>query len=149
MNSQGFVLACHGCDRAAGERILSGAEQVRASDNKHDWMGSGAYFWENSPRRALSWAQFLKENPQYARTQVKIPFVIGAIIVPGRCLDLMESGSLTILRDAYCEYAATMKDAGSLLPQNEMGHPGDEDLVKRHLDCAVINYLHTTRGEQN
>ena len=78
-----------------------------------------------------------------------MPFVIGAIIVPGRCLDLMESGLLTNLRDAYREYAATMKDAGSLLPQNKMGHPGDEDLVKRHLDCAVINYLHTTRGEQN
>ena len=54
-----------------------------------------------------------------------------------------------MILDTDREYAATMKDAGSLLPRNEMGHPGDEDLVKRHLDCAVINYLDTTRAEQN
>ena len=53
MNLPGFVLAYHGCDREVGERILAGEEQVRPSANDYDWLGPGAYFWENSARRAL------------------------------------------------------------------------------------------------
>ena len=64
MNFPGFVLAFHGCDRAVGERILAGKEHVRPSDNDYDWLGPGAYFWENNPRRALAWAQFLHNHPR-------------------------------------------------------------------------------------
>lgn len=148
MNFPGFVLAYHGCDRAVGERILSGVDHVRVSDNRHDWLGPGAYFWENSPERALAWAKFLHGNPRYVQTPVKNPFVVGAIIVPGRCLDLTESRCLRILRDTYQEFVATMGDAESALPQNEKGHSRDEDLVKRYLDCAVINFLHLIRRER-
>lgn len=35
------------------------------------------------------------------------------------------------------------------LPANEPGFSGDLDLVKRHLDCAVINFAHHARGVQN
>jgi len=31
------------------------------------------------------------------------------------------------------------------MPENMKGFSGDEDLVKRHLDCAVINFLHQAR----
>jgi len=40
-----------------------------------------------------------------------------------------------------------MKASGTQLPKNEGGHPGDADLVKRKLDCAVINFVHTYREE--
>jgi len=88
MTPEGFVLAYHGCDARVGGGILAGRGHVRPSTNKHDWLGSGAYFWENSPTRALQWAQFLKDHPKIAASKVNEPFVIGAIIKPGRCLDL-------------------------------------------------------------
>jgi hypothetical protein len=34
------------------------------------------------------------------------------------------------------------------LPRNERGHSEDEDLVKRRLDCAVINFLHSMRRQE-
>ena len=148
MNFPGFVLAYHGCDRTVGERILAGVEHVRPSDNDYDWLGPGAYFWENSPRRALAWAQFLRDHPRYARTPVREPFVIGAIIDPGWCLDLTETRCLGILRQAYDEFAVTMAASESPLPKNEKGHSEDEDLVQRRLDCAVINFLHILREQE-
>lgn len=148
MNEPGVVLAYHGCDRSVGERILSGEEHVRVSKNKHDWLGPGAYFWENSPHRALEWGKFLHKNPQLTKKPIKEPFVIGSILLPGRCLDLTEAHSLGILRDAYKEFAAMMKEAGTPLPRNEKGHSEDEDLVKRYLDCAVINFLHSIRQDR-
>lgn len=148
MNFPGFVLAYHGCERAVGERILLGSEHVRASTNKHDWLGHGAYFWENSPQRAKVWAEFLRDNPKYARTPVKEPFVIGAIIDPGWCLDLTDTRCLAILRETYDEFAAVMLASETPLPRNEKGHSGDQDLVKRRLDCAVFNFLHLMRQQQ-
>ena len=32
------------------------------------------------------------------------------------------------------------------LPKNSKGHTSDEDLVKRYLDCFVINNLHAIRA---
>jgi hypothetical protein len=34
------------------------------------------------------------------------------------------------------------------LPENTSSHQGDEDLVRRYLDCAVINCVHELRKEQ-
>lgn len=56
MRIPGLVLGYHGCDREVAERVLAGKTEVRSSTNAFDWLGSGVYFWENNPRRALSWA---------------------------------------------------------------------------------------------
>jgi hypothetical protein len=148
MNFPGFVLAYHGCDRAVGERILSGEEELRTSANDYDWLGSGAYFWENSPRRALQWAETLRDHPECSQSEVTTPFVIGAIIQPGWTLDLTDAGCLQILRKAYDDMAESMFDSRIDLPRNERGRTQDADLVKRTLDCAVINYLHLMRAER-
>lgn len=39
------VLAYHGCDVQVAERLLRG-EQFKKSQNDHDWLGEGVYFWE-------------------------------------------------------------------------------------------------------
>jgi len=147
MNFPGVVLGYHGCDRAVGERILSGREHVRASANDYDWLGYGAYFWENSPQRALQWAEFQRDHPDYAQTQITTPSVIGAIIQPGWTLDLTDAGCLRMLRNAHDDMAESMAVSQIDLPLNEKGHASDVDLVKRRLDCAVINYLHIMRLE--
>lgn len=91
MTFDGKVLAYHGCDRSIGERILAGREHLRISENEYDWLGSGAYFWEASPARAFRWAEFLQTKPESSQGRIQEPFVIGAIVATGRCLDLAES----------------------------------------------------------
>ncbi len=121
---------------------------MRPSTNPYDWLGHGAYFWENSVSRARSWAELAKKNPKVSKTKIGEPFVIGAIVDPGYCLDLSEEGCLEILRSAYRPFVETMATVGAPLPKNEAVRPGDTDLVKRQLDCAVINSLHQLREEQ-
>lgn len=128
-------------------RGLAGKEDIRVSENPHDWLGSGAYFWENNPARAISWARFLVANPQAGRGKIAEPAVIGAIMDPGSCLDLTEESSLGLVHDAYHGFVSACDEAGFSIPENEPGFKGDEDYVKRHLDCAVLNFLHRTRAE--
>jgi hypothetical protein len=147
MQHTGLVLAYHGCDRDIGESILAGSSEVQISKNAWDWLGEGAYFWENSYHRALKWAEFLGKNPQYSKKPIRKPFVIGAIIDPGNCLDLTESESLEILQSAHRTMEALADFSDSPLPENlpASKNQADDDRVKRYLDCAVINFLHESR----
>ena len=140
MITSGVVLAYHGCDSELGERLLSGEEELQSSINDYDWLGSGAYFWEASARRALDWARFLQR-----RGKIGEPFVVGAIILPGLCLDLTDAANLNILATAFARYDFLASLTGTPIPQNLRGSTADDDLVKRHLDCAVFNFLHEYR----
>ena len=64
------------------------------------------------------------------------PAVIGAIIDPGLCLNLLESSALAQLKQAY-EIIELIEDP---IPQN-IG----TDLRARYLDCAVIEMIHQLR----
>ncbi|MBI6919906.1 MULTISPECIES: hypothetical protein [Pseudomonas] len=134
-----LVLGFHGCDRTTGEAILAG-EPISPSVNEYDWLGEGAYLWENSPERALSYAQLIK---RYKRGQGSIndPFVVGAVIDLGLCLNLTEEGALQELGAAYCLLTASTES----LPENKPGFSGDPDNLKRFLDCAVFKALHSAR----
>jgi len=134
-----FVLGFHGCDRKIGEAVLAG-DQISPSMNEYDWLGEGAYFWESSPERALSYARLIK---QYKRGQgsIKEPYVVGAVIDLGLCLNLTEEGALHELGAAYHLLAAST----DVLPENKPGFPGDTDNLKRFLDCAVFQSLHSAR----
>lgn len=148
MFATSFVLGYHGCDRKVGERILESEDHVVVNSNRYDWLGHGAYFWENSPRRARSWAEFLKKHPPEPNKKIDQPFVIGAIINLGNCLDLTDADSLEIIRAGFDEFQRTTTQAGADLPKNEPAHGADEDLVKRHLDCAVVNFVHLLRERE-
>ena len=80
MLATGLVFGYHGCDRAIGERILKNQAHVSVSENEYDWLGHGAYFWENSFERALQWAKLINRNPQHSKHKIKEPFVVGAKI---------------------------------------------------------------------
>jgi hypothetical protein len=151
MRTSPFVLAYHGCDSALANRIILGKEPVSISDNAHDWLGTGAYFWDNDPLRALQWAERIQKHPQHNKHKIHHPAVIGAIIDPGNCLDLTDTESLRLVKQAYDAISVIWKlveeYGGDGFPKNEKAHPDDDDLVKRYLDCAVINYLHKAREE--
>lgn len=148
MYASAFVLGFHGCDETVGEAVLAGKQHLVPSTNDHDWLGHGIYFWENSPERARQWAEFLARHPRRSRRPVTKPFVVGAIIDLGFCLDLTEASSLEAVRTAHQELSDLFEAADIWLPPNEPGHSADENLIKRNLDCAVINYLHQARAGQ-
>lgn len=144
MRSSALVLGYHGCDRRVGERILGSGGHLRPSENDYDWLGSGIYFWEDNPRRALDWAEFVRDNPKFSRARIHDPFVIGAVIDPGNCLDLLETDSIRIVEETYQRLAAALSAAGVPMPKNQ--RQGNEWAVRR-LDCAVVNHVHEFRAQ--
>ena len=149
-----FVLGYHGCDRELAEKIVLGRQEVAISENEHDWLGKGAYFWENDPLRALEWARWIARHPQHSKHRIASPAVVGAILNKGNCLDLTDSESLRLVKQTYEVFRMVQEyTSGEVLPVNKPGFSGDEDLVKRYLDCAMINFLHeltddpTVKGE--
>jgi hypothetical protein len=146
MESFGITLGFHGCDRKVGERILSGRQKhLKVSTNPYDWLGSGAYFWENDEDRAMKWARMVKKHPQHFRQKIDEPFVLGAIIDLGMCLDLTRASCLDEIRSAHEDMSSLLAETGTPIPVNKAGFQGDLDLVKRHLDCATVNFVHQIR----
>lgn len=134
-----FVLGYHGCCPEVGERVLAGEVLLIPSDEKYDWLGPGIYFWEADPQRAWEWAEWKVKRGDY-----KKPFVVGAVIDLGNCLDLMSRSDLEVLIEAYAGLDKTRKESGILepLPENRRVGDDDEDMLLRFRDCAVIRHLH-------
>lgn len=131
-----FVLGFHGCERKIGEQLLSNRINIRKSENNYDWLGHGMYFWENDPDRALEWAK------KSSKTKHD-PFVIGAVIDLGNCLNLLNYSRLAEVRNAYQYLEVTM------LPMEfaKLKNIGGTDNLLRRLDCAVFMALHKFRAD--
>ena len=126
-----FILGYHGCDREVGERILAG-EQIHPSDNEYDWLGPGAYFWEADPDRGLSFAR----EAQSRSAKIEHPFVVGAVIELGHCLDFTTEASI---RHAVAAHERVMEAFSKLGVDPPRNSP---DLLRRDLDCAVVRMIH-------
>jgi hypothetical protein len=124
--------------------VLTGKTSLEKSNNKYDWLGHGIYFWDNSPSRALEYAEFLRKHPERSKTKIKNPGVIGAVINLGYCLDLLDFENLQLLKSGF-ELLSTA--AGNDIPKNKSVGT-TEDLLLRELDCAVIETLHQFRKEK-
>jgi hypothetical protein len=124
-----------------GLAVLNGQMDLSPSDNSWDWLGGGIYFWEQNPVRALKYAEESKSGSQKNKIRIKTPFVLGAIIELGNCLNLMEPMSLGIIKSSYKSLKDIYKNLGEPMPQNRGAN--------RQLDCAVIKYVHETRKETN
>lgn len=137
-----FTLGYHGCDKAVGLDIIAGASSLIGSDQDHDWLGPGVYFWERDPKRACEWAE------TKSRRTSMTPFVIGAVIEFGNCLDLTVREDIEMLRGAYDGLLKTKALGGEQMPRNR-DHPADKskDRLFRNLDCAVIRFLHDSIEE--
>jgi len=124
-----LLLGYHGCDASVADKVVSGT-LFRPSENDFDWLGSGVYFWEANPKRALEFAEEQKK-----RGKVSTPDVVGAVISLGLCLDLTTKAGLDAVGQAYADYKTIVDTANEVLPANS------KDLLRRNLDCAVVNYL--------
>lgn len=131
--STGFILGYHGCKTSVAETLLAG-EAFKPSTNDWDWLGSGVYFWESNPQRALDWARTI-HGPEDG-------CAVGAIIDPGLCLDLTTSSGLAAVKEGYDTLALAFELAGSRMPRNTQRGPAAPDRVVRRLDRAVIHMVH-------
>jgi hypothetical protein len=130
------ITGFHSCDREVGLRILNGDDELRVSTNPWDWLGPGVYFWEQNPARALEYAIEVAKGAQKNSGPIKTPFVIGAIIELGNCLNLIEPNSINIVKQAHTSLEQLINDSGQKMPVNKGAN--------RKLDCAVIQMVHET-----
>ena len=128
------ISAFHSCDKAVGLRILNGEDDLIASENEWDWLGPGIYFWEHNPGRALEYAVECAAGQQKNRNRIKTPFVIGAIIELGNCLNLLEPISIDVVRNAHDWLVETCNKNDKSIPVNKG--------AIRKLDCSVIKCVH-------
>jgi len=134
------VIGYHSCDRELGLRLVNGDSDLKASKNAWDWLGEGIYFWEEDAVRALQYAQEVAAGTQKNKVAAKVPFVIGAIIELGKCLNLVEIESLRILTEGYEGMRYLFEIGGRPMPVNNNSN--------RALDCAVINYINQTNADK-
>tara|TARA_R110002110_G_scaffold107622_12_gene269249 strand:+ start:985 stop:1569 length:585 start_codon:yes stop_codon:yes gene_type:complete len=134
-----FILGYHGCDSSIAAKLLDG-HNFKPSQNDYDWLGHGIYFWEANPKRGLDYARELKAK----RPEMKIrnPDVVGAVIDLGLCLDLTTLAAVEQVKKAHDKLQSLARLEGSQLPENKSD-------LRRHLDCLVLETLHTIRSDEN
>lgn len=128
-----LALGFHGCRREVAERLVANPDDIRISENDWDWLGAGFYIWENNLERAEEWA---------LNTYGEDAAVVGVVYELGNCLDLMESSSIKLVKDARKDCEEFLTSIGMPLPMNkDVKRDRNNDKLLRYLDCAVINYL--------
>jgi len=134
-----LVLGFHGCEGSERDRLITDPTYIRSSSESFDWLGHGMYFWENNPKRAMLWAEQKKNVGSILK-----PAVVGAVIELGRCLDLLDSTNIELLKESYRLFKTDSEKLDNPIPKNQ-DHPGDsgKNKVLRYLDCAVIEYTHS------
>ncbi|MBI2431883.1 MAG: hypothetical protein HYV26_03325 [Candidatus Hydrogenedentes bacterium] len=144
-----LILGFHGCDKRTGEKVLCGEiPHLSRSENAYDWLGHGIYFWEHNPERALEFAMEQRDHPRPNKPKIDEPFVVGSVIDPANCLNLLESEALRLVSRAYGQFCRISEEANSPLPQNKSDTRSGE-LLQRFLDCAVIETLHDLRARED
>lgn len=134
-----IILGFHGCELKVADGLLLGEKALRPSTNPWDWLADGAYFWEQDAQRAYDFACQIQAKPHpHGNHEVSTPAVVGAVITPGRCFDLLDSRNHERLIEAYELLKASLEALKRPIPSNHH----KKDKILRDLDCAVIKELH-------
>lgn len=118
MRATGF----HGTSAEAAQRILSTGFEI--SRNEYEWLGDGAYFFQDAPARAMEWAR-----QRFGDDAA----VIGAEIELGDCIDLLDVPWHAQIAIAYPQLLVALEEKGHLPPRQSVG--------AHRLDRSVMNYL--------
>ena len=140
----GLVLGFHGCERETAKRLLAVAgetEHLKPSTNDYDWLGEGIYFWENDPFRAKEFAWERNTLSRDEPGHIRQPYVIGAVIDLGLCLNLTDRRALDEVSSAHRYLTSVFQELGLELPKNT-----GRDFKARKLDCLVIDTVHWLRA---
>jgi hypothetical protein len=134
------VTGFHSCDKEVGLKVLTGDIELTPSVNTWDWLGQGIYFWEQNPQRALEYAEESAKGTQFNKKRIHTPFVIGATIELGHCLNLVEPDSINLLKEGYKGLSESYAGLKKTLPQNKDNN--------RRLDCAVIQFIQQSQEKK-
>lgn len=115
------AIGYHGTSVERAERILAGGFQP--SRNDYDWLGDGAYFFQDSPSRAWEWAR-----ERFGGDAA----VLGAEIDLSDCLDLLAVHWRRLVAVAHKDYVRQLAISGAKPPRQTAG--------AHRLDRKVINY---------
>lgn len=146
MSGGHFVLAYHGCDITVRDGLVSGRNTgLKPSDNDYDWLGKGAYFFEDDPQRAIQFAQAAHAQPEkrYTKFPIATPAVVGAVLRIGAWLDMTTQRGLTEFREAHDRLELALGRQN--MPRNAPADGDDADVILRKLDRAVFDALHAQR----
>ncbi|QDQ28651.1 hypothetical protein FNU76_21105 [Chitinimonas arctica] len=146
MNHGNLVVVYHGCDATVRDDLVSGQlGALTESNNRYDWLGPGAYFFENDPVRAQLFAQASKDNPEklYTAKPIAAPAVVGAVLRISHWLDMTTQPAI----QEFTAYLEAMKQVGLPLPKNHKASDSDVDILLRELDRAVFKFIHEARVE--
>ena len=135
MLSRSLIIAFHGCDARLAQAAAAGKSVLHPSRNGYDWLGHGVYGWEESPERAWQWA-----HDAAKRGTIREPAVLGLVIDPAHCLNLVDAEALALVREAYADYQHACRATGTKEARNR-----GTDFKARYLDCAVFEHLHASR----
>jgi hypothetical protein len=125
-------------------------QHLKPSKNSYDWLGDGIYFFEEDLLRAKRFAEVAATFPhkRYTAKPITAPYVVGAVIRLGACLDLSKQAGIEEFRSAYNLLVKSMGD-GYEMPANKAAGPDDREGILRHLDRAVLNFIHGQRIIEN
>ncbi len=140
LDYQRTIIGYHGCDKAVADKVFTEDGKLEYSENRHDWLGKGIYFWEYGKARANEWARWRSSAIGGPGVKITNPSVVGAYIHLGNCFDLLDSANTHLLGEMYKLYKQDREKDGAPIPRNTRSSPGDIDHTKRLLDCAVVNY---------
>jgi hypothetical protein len=115
------AVGYHGTSAEAARRILSTGFEI--SRNEYDWLGDGAYFFQDAPARALEWAR-----QRFGDDAA----VIGAEIDLDGCIDLLDPRWHAVIRESYADLVARLQASGLPIPRQTSGaHRLDREVVNR------------------
>jgi len=145
-----LIVAYHGCDVATRDALVSGQTNLKTSSNPYDWLGDGAYFFEDDPHRALHFAQSAAAQPQkrYTSKPIQTPAVVGAVLRINHWLDLATQEGIQEFGTAYEGMRDYLLAKNKRVPVNKAAGADDDEMILHNLDRAVINHLHAARALQ-
>jgi hypothetical protein len=119
------VYGYHGTSKQSAQEIID--RGFNYSINDYDWLGTGVYFFQDAPIRALTWVK--QRYPDSAA-------VIKSELMLENCIDLLDIGWYPIIRDTYSMFVLEYQKANIPLPNQ------NPQISKAHrLDCAFFNYI--------
>jgi len=116
------AIGFHGTSRDAVAHLL--ARDFQSSDQHFEWLGTGFYFWQDSPWRARQWAE--------ERFGVDAAVVVARIDLDS-CLDLLNPRWQRELADADFDFVFQCVIEGQTIPENS-------DRGNHARDAATINW---------
>lgn len=149
MKTGQLVIAYHGCDITLRDDLVSGRViELNPSANKYDWLGGGAYFFENDYKRALMFASAAQANPtkRFTKHPIATPAVVGAILQFDFILDMTTQEGIEEYCLAYEAMVGYLTANDLPEPKNSKANDDDEDIIVRQLDSDVFNFMHQIRG---